>query len=58
MLSEILDENTYFMLIKTKDLLFPDEYLFPDFLKYWKDSQFALDILKTFYTKASKTVFA
>lgn len=56
MLSEVLDDDVYFMLIKTKDLLFPDEYLFPDFLKYWKDSQFALDILKTFYTKASKTV--
>lgn len=55
MLSEVLTDNVYFMLMRTKDLLFPDEYLFPDFLKYWKDSQFALDILKTFYTKASKT---
>lgn len=49
-----LHSQKYWM--KINDFLFFDESLFEDFVQYWKESHFSLDIAETFYAKASNTI--
>lgn len=52
-LSNVINEDTYFMLKRLEGILSLDETLFPSFTIYWQNSDFAFDILKTFFKKAT-----
>ena len=41
------------MLKRLKGILSLDETLFPSFTNYWQNSDFAFDILRTFFEKAT-----